>query len=370
MRRARPTSLRQAQRPGIVFVVGVVGRGIGGQRTVPDLDGVGASAHLDDRRGASASIRKVPGEAFRVDGGRGDDDLEVWPFRQQLLEVAEEEVDGEAAFVRFVDDDGVVFAQHPVAVDLVQQDAVGHQLDACALADAVGETHLVDDQAADLLAEFFGDALGDGAGGDAARLGVADALVAEFEQHFRQLRGLAGAGGAGDEHDLVVADGRHQVIPPLADGQLWRVVDGYSVRRGGGGFHEPSILRRLPAPLSRCSQVIDTTCMSCNVICRKEIMTNSLDPIKRVSLVSTGTVRIHPEHVGPTRKNTYFWLATSRRWTEPRPINCYVIEHERGLVLFDTGQDRASVTDDDYFPSGVTGVLYDRLARFEIGADE
>lgn len=37
-----------------------------------------------------------------------------------------------------------------------------------------------------------------------------------------------------------------------------------------------------------------------------------------------------------------------------------------GLVLFDTGQDRASVTDDSYFPGGFTGVIYDRLARFHI----
>ena len=54
----------------------------------------------------------------------------------------------------------------------------------------------------------------------------------------------------------------------------------------------------------------------------------------------------------------------------PRPINAYVIEHRDGLVLFDTGQDRASVTDPGYFPGGMTGALYDRLARFEIGPDE
>jgi N-acyl homoserine lactone hydrolase len=39
-------------------------------------------------------------------------------------------------------------------------------------------------------------------------------------------------------------------------------------------------------------------------------------------------------------------------------------------VLFDTGQDRASVTEPDYFPGGVAKVLYDRLARFEITPDE
>ncbi len=99
------------------------------------------------------------------------------------------------------------------------------------------------------------------------------------------------------------------------------------------------------------------------------IMTNR-DPISRVSVLSSGTVQIRPEHVGPTRKNTYVWLATSRRWTQPRPINAYVIEHRDGLVRFDTGQDRASVTDPAYFPGGVAGVLYDRLARFDIGPDQ
>jgi N-acyl homoserine lactone hydrolase len=93
------------------------------------------------------------------------------------------------------------------------------------------------------------------------------------------------------------------------------------------------------------------------------------DPISRVSVLSTGTVRIRPEHVGPTRMNTYVWLATSRRWSQPRPINAYVIEHRDGLVLFDTGQDRAVVTDPNYFPRGATGILYDRLVRFDIAPD-
>jgi len=92
--------------------------------------------------------------------------------------------------------------------------------------------------------------------------------------------------------------------------------------------------------------------------------------VKAVSVVSTGTVRIRPEHPYGTRKPLYWWLLTSRRWTPPRPINVYVIEHAKGLILFDTGQDRASVTDAAYFPGGVTGYLYDRLARFDIGEDD
>lgn len=97
---------------------------------------------------------------------------------------------------------------------------------------------------------------------------------------------------------------------------------------------------------------------------------SSPDPIARVSVLSTGTVAIRPEHVGPTRKNLYVWLFSSRRWTDPRPINVYVIEHRDGLVLFDTGQDRASVTDGGYFPGGMTGLIYSRLAKFDIGPDQ
>ena len=96
----------------------------------------------------------------------------------------------------------------------------------------------------------------------------------------------------------------------------------------------------------------------------------SAGAVKAVSVISTGTVRIRPEHAYGTRKPLYWWLLTSQHWTPPRPINVYVIEHAKGLILFDTGQDRASVTDPTYFPSGVTGYLYRRLGRFDIGEQD
>jgi N-acyl homoserine lactone hydrolase len=92
--------------------------------------------------------------------------------------------------------------------------------------------------------------------------------------------------------------------------------------------------------------------------------------IRRVSAISTGSARIRPEHVRSNHTPALWWLATSRSWTEPRPINVYVIEHEDGLVLFDTGQDRRSVTDPSYFPGGAAGKLYQRLARFDIAEDD
>ena len=85
-----------------------------------------------------------------------------------------------------------------------------------ALADLVGEPHLVADGLAELGAQLLGDPLGDRAGGEAARLGVADQpcdAAAELEADLRQLRGLAGPGLAGDDHDLVVPDGRARSRP-------------------------------------------------------------------------------------------------------------------------------------------------------------
>lgn len=91
--------------------------------------------------------------------------------------------------------------------------------------------------------------------------------------------------------------------------------------------------------------------------------------IKRVSVLSTGTVQIRPQHVESDGTPLMWWLNTSRTWTPPRPINVYVIEHEDGLILFDTGQDRRSVTDSHYFPGGFAGHIYNRLARFDVPQD-
>ena len=95
-------------------------------------------------------------------------------------------------------------------------------------ADLGGESHLVADGFADLLAELFGDAFGHGTRGEAARLGVADEALlaqAELEAHLGNLGGLTGAGFTRDDDDLVVADSVHDVVAAFADGQLFGVGD-------------------------------------------------------------------------------------------------------------------------------------------------
>jgi N-acyl homoserine lactone hydrolase len=94
------------------------------------------------------------------------------------------------------------------------------------------------------------------------------------------------------------------------------------------------------------------------------------DPIRGVSVVSTGTVAVRPQHIVTDGSAALWWALTEREWTKPLPINAYVIEHDDGLVLFDTGQHRDSVTDPDYFPRGPLRLLYRRLGRVEIGPGE
>ncbi len=125
--------------------------------------------------------------------------------------------------MRLVEDQRVVAQQPPVALDLGEQDAVGHQLDQRAVADLVGEAHGVADGVAERGVQLVGDALGDGAGGQPARLGVADRAAdaaAELEADLGQLRGLARAGLAGDDDHLVRAIGLGDLVAPRADGQV------------------------------------------------------------------------------------------------------------------------------------------------------
>jgi N-acyl homoserine lactone hydrolase len=91
------------------------------------------------------------------------------------------------------------------------------------------------------------------------------------------------------------------------------------------------------------------------------------DPIATVSVVSTGTATMRPQVVTATWQPPPLWLLTARQWAPPVPINVFVIEHSRGLVLFDTGQDRASVTDPEYYPRGLPRLLNRRLGSVTIG---
>ena len=134
-----------------------------------------------------------------------------------------------------VDDQRVVAPQHPVALDLGQQDAVGHHLDERGVAHLVGEPHRVADTVAERRSEFVGDPLGDRAGGHPPGLGVPDHPVdatTRFETQLGELCALARPGLPGDDHDLVVADRGEQLLAPLGDRQRLGVPQATTVDDG------------------------------------------------------------------------------------------------------------------------------------------
>ena len=143
------------------------------QRPVAHLDRIRAPGHLDHGRRLAAGP-EVPREALGVERGRRDDELQVRPAREQLLEIPQQEVDVEAALVRFVDDDRVVRVELAVALRLREQDAVRHQLHVRVGPRVVGEPHLVADRLAHRLAQFVRDPGRDRARRDAPGLRVAD----------------------------------------------------------------------------------------------------------------------------------------------------------------------------------------------------
>ena len=146
-------------------------------------------------------------ERLRVDRGGGDDQLEILAAREQAFQIAEQEIDVQAALVGFVDDDRVVFGEVAVALRFGEQDAVGHQLDVSLRAGAIVEADLAADLAAPVDVQLLGDAARDGKRGHAARLRAADLgfdAQAGFEAHLGNLRGLARTGFAGDDDHLVV----------------------------------------------------------------------------------------------------------------------------------------------------------------------
>lgn len=91
--------------------------------------------------------------------------------------------------------------------------------------------------------------------------------------------------------------------------------------------------------------------------------------VRKVTVIATGAGAGHPEHVHGTKKPALWWIFTSKR-SITLPISVFVVEHDDGLVLFDTGADPAVVTDPDYWPDRITRLFMSHIFDFEIGSDD
>ena len=98
------------------------------ERTPPHLNWKGSAINHDDRRGPLAGS-KVPSKTVGINGGRSDHHFEVRSARQDLTQVAQQEVNVQTSLVSFVNDEGVVSFKERVVLRFGQQNTVGHELD-------------------------------------------------------------------------------------------------------------------------------------------------------------------------------------------------------------------------------------------------
>ncbi len=207
---------------------GKAGIGTLGGRTPAQFHRMTAAFHFDHRR-----IVEVLGKARGVDGGRRDDQLEITALGKQALEIADQEIDVEAALVRLVENDRVVGAEPGIALGFRQQDAIGHELDQRSIADPLIETHLEADQLTHGRAQFAGNASSHRARGNPARLGAADHAghaATGRKTQLGQLRGLARPGFTGQHDDRMVLDQAHDLLAACRNRQGFVDTDGRHAR--------------------------------------------------------------------------------------------------------------------------------------------
>src|SRR6266545_3384982 len=92
---------------------------VAGGGAVADFYGVGATTDFDD-----GGVVEVGAETLGIDGGAGDDELQVGALGKKLFEITQEEIDVEAALVRFVDDEGVVVGEEAIVLGLGQENPI------------------------------------------------------------------------------------------------------------------------------------------------------------------------------------------------------------------------------------------------------
>lgn len=86
--------------------------------------------------------------------------------------------------------------------------------------------------------------------------------------------------------------------------------------------------------------------------------------IKSVHVLSSGSAEQHKEHRYGTWMPRTMWALLSRSWVK-LPINCFLIAHRDGPILFDTGLDPRILTDRSYIDSPIGRFLLRRIFRFE-----
>lgn len=88
-------------------------------------------------------------------------------------------------------------------------------------------------------------------------------------------------------------------------------------------------------------------------------------PIESIQVLRCGRAEQHAEHRYGSRLPRLWWVFLGRSWV-PLPLQCFLIAHRDGLVLFDTGIDPAIVLDKSYIRQAIGRFLLSRIFRFHL----
>ena len=87
--------------------------------------------------------------------------------------------------------------------------------------------------------------------------------------------------------------------------------------------------------------------------------------ITSVRVLSTGRAEQHKEHRYGSSLPQLWWVFFGRDWV-PLPLQCFLIEHRDGWVLFDTGIDPRVASDKSYIKQAIGRLLLPRIFRFDV----
>ena len=203
----------------IDIVIRFCGQGVVVDGRITDLNRVGPAGNGEDR-----GMVKMPGKDRGIDGGAGDNQFEIGPFRQQVLEKSKEKIDIQAPLMGLVNDNHPVFAEQRIVSGLRQQHPVGHEFDPGISAGLVVKADLVANQSA-ISAVFFqllADPFRHRDGGHPTRLGATDEFFPcriQLQAELRELGGLSRTGITGNNDGLVGLQGLLYLGLMIQDGQ-------------------------------------------------------------------------------------------------------------------------------------------------------
>ncbi|MGI9353780.1 MAG: N-acyl homoserine lactonase family protein [Rhizobiaceae bacterium] len=87
--------------------------------------------------------------------------------------------------------------------------------------------------------------------------------------------------------------------------------------------------------------------------------------ISSIKVLNCGRAEQHTEHRYGSSLPQLWWIFFGKKWV-PLPLNCFLIEHRDGYVLFDTGIDPAITSEKDYINQAIGRFLLPKIFRFKV----